>query len=319
MARRRRGLPVNGVLLLDKPAGLSSNQALQRVRRLFQAQKAGHTGTLDPMATGLLPICLGEATKFSAYLLDADKVYRARVEPGVITDTGDADGEVVERREVPALDEAGIEAVIERFRGEIDQIPPMYSALKHQGRRLYELAREGQHVERAARRISVYDARLAALDRASGNSAFDMEVSCSKGTYIRTLAEDIGLALGGGAHISALRRLQTGPFQAAGMWTLEALEALEDQADREARLMTPDVLVEHLPALTLDDAAHGRLVHGQQAQLAAGSPAAELDDGAIVRLYHAGAFAGLGSVAGDAGEAPTVAPKRLLNTAAARS
>ena len=152
MPRRRRGLPVNGVVLLDKPKGLSSNHALQRVRRLFEAQKAGHTGTLDPMATGLLPICLGEATKFSAHLLEADKMYRTRVELGVITDTGDAEGTVLEQREVPNLAVEDIESVLTRFRGEIDQVPPMYSALKHQGKKLYELAREGKQVERAARR-----------------------------------------------------------------------------------------------------------------------------------------------------------------------
>ena len=166
MARRRRGLPVNGVLLLDKPKGISSNHALQRVRRLFEAQKAGHTGTLDPMATGLLPICLGEATKFSAHLLEADKMYRTRVELGVITDTGDAEGTVIEQREIPRLTAEDVESVLARFHGEIDQVPPMYSALKHQGKKLYELAREGKHVERAARRVSVYDARLAPLSRA---------------------------------------------------------------------------------------------------------------------------------------------------------
>ncbi len=150
MARRRRGLPVDGVLLLDKPKGASSNHALQRARRLLQAQKAGHTGTLDPMATGLLPVCLGEATKFSAHLLEADKVYRTRVQLGAVTDTGDAEGEVVERHPVPPLTAEDIERVLERFHGEIDQTPPMYSALKHQGRKLYELAREGKSVERAS-------------------------------------------------------------------------------------------------------------------------------------------------------------------------
>lgn len=208
MARQRRGLPVNGVLLLDKPKGVSSNHALQRVRRLFQAQKAGHTGTLDPMATGLLPICLGEATKFSSHLLEADKVYRTRIELGVITDTGDAEGTVMEQHEVPSLSVDDVEAVLSRFRGEIDQVPPMYSALKHNGKKLYELAREGKQVERAARRVSVYDARLLAFE----DTAFELEVSCSKGTYIRTLAEDIGQALGCGAHISQLRSSKRGPF-----------------------------------------------------------------------------------------------------------
>ncbi|WP_346796406.1 tRNA pseudouridine(55) synthase TruB [Halomonas sp. Bachu 37] len=310
MARRRRGLPVNGVLLLDKPKGLSSNHALQRVRRLFEAQKAGHTGTLDPMATGLLPICLGEATKFSAHLLDADKVYRTRVELGVITASGDAEGDVLERREVPMLETVDIESVLERFRGEIEQIPPMYSALKHQGRKLYELAREGKTVERAARRVSVYDARLLSVH----GTSFELEISCSKGTYIRTLAEDIGQALGCGAHISALRRLKTGPFTSEDMWTLEALEALADQSAREAQLLPVDALVEHLPVLPVDAEAAGRLTHGQSVQLEHGM---QLDSaahsvGELTRLYHQAAFLGLGVVK----SAAEVAPKRLVNTAA---
>lgn len=304
MARQRRGLPVNGVLLLDKPKGLSSNHALQRVRRLFQAQKAGHTGTLDPMATGLLPICLGEATKFSSHLLEADKVYRTRVELGVITDTGDAEGTIIEQHAVPSLSVDDVEAVLTRFRGEIDQVPPMYSALKHQGKKLYELAREGKQVERAARRVSVYDARLLSFD----GTAFELEVSCSKGTYIRTLAEDIGLALGCGAHISQLRRLKTGPFLADAMWTLEALEALADQAALEAELMPVDVLVDHLPLLTVDDTARSRLAHGQPAALETGALAPD----EVARLYYAETFIGLGVVKG----AQEVAPKRLLSTVA---
>ncbi|WGI25774.1 tRNA pseudouridine(55) synthase TruB [Halomonas alkaliantarctica] len=304
MARQRRGLPVNGVLLLDKPKGVSSNHALQRVRRLFQAQKAGHTGTLDPMATGLLPICLGEATKFSSHLLEADKVYRTRVELGVITDTGDAEGAVIEQHEVPSLSVDDVEAVLTRFRGEIDQVPPMYSALKHQGKKLYELAREGKQVERAARRVSVYDARLLSFE----GTAFELEVSCSKGTYIRTLAEDIGQALGCGAHISQLRRLKTGPFLADAMWTLEALEALADQAALEAELMPVDVLVDHLPSLMVDDTAHACLAHGQPAMLTTGSLAPD----ALARLYYAETFIGLGVVKG----AQEVAPKRLLSTVA---
>ncbi|WP_235041133.1 tRNA pseudouridine(55) synthase TruB [Vreelandella profundi] len=304
MARQRRGLPVNGVLLLDKPKGLSSNHALQRVRRLFQAQKAGHTGTLDPMATGLLPICLGEATKFSSHLLEADKVYRTRVELGVMTDTGDAEGRIIAQHDVPSLTTDDVEAVLTRFRGEIDQVPPMYSALKHQGKKLYELAREGKHVERAARRVSVYDARLLSFD----GTAFELEVSCSKGTYIRTLAEDIGQALGCGAHISQLRRLKTGPFLADAMWTLEALEALADQAALEAELMPVDVLVNHLPSLTVDDIAHSRLAYGQPVTLETGALAP--DD--VARLYYAETFIGLGVVKG----AQEVAPKRLLSTVA---
>ncbi|MEQ6889549.1 tRNA pseudouridine(55) synthase TruB [Halomonas sp. CS7] len=304
MARRRRGLPVNGVLLLDKPAGASSNHALQRARRLFQAQKAGHTGTLDPMATGLLPVCFGEATKFSAHLLEADKVYRTRVELGVVTDSGDAEGAVIERHAVPRLTEADIEGVLARFRGEIDQVPPMYSALKHQGRKLYELAREGKSVERAARRVTVYDARLLACEA----EAFELEVRVSKGTYIRTLAEDIGRALGCGAHISALRRLATGPFTSDGMRDIASLEALADQAEREAVLLPVDVLVDHLPRLDVDAEAAGRLTHGQSARVEAGG----LAEGETARLYRGEAFLGLGTVTGP----QEVAPKRLLSTAA---
>jgi len=304
MARRRRGLPVNGVLLLDKPAGASSNHALQRARRLFQAQKAGHTGTLDPMATGLLPVCFGEATKFSAHLLEADKFYRTRVELGVVTDSGDAEGAVIERHAVPRLTEADIEGVLARFRGEIDQIPPMYSALKHQGRKLYELAREGKSIERAARRVTVYDARLLACEA----EAFELEVRVSKGTYIRTLAEDIGRALGCGAHISALRRLATGPFTSDGMQDFASLETLADQAEREAVLLPVDVLVDHLPRLDVDTEAAGRLTHGQSARVEAGG----LAEGETARLYRGEAFLGLGTVTGP----QEVAPKRLLSTAA---
>lgn len=303
MARRRRGLPVDGVLLLDKPKGLSSNHALQQARRLFQAQKAGHTGTLDPMATGLLPVCFGEATKFSAYLLEADKVYRTRVELGAITDTGDAEGERVERFAVPPLVGADIEAALEGFRGDIDQVPPMYSALKHQGRKLYELAREGKTVARAVRRVRVYDARLLGFD----GEAFELEVRCSKGTYIRTLAEDIGRTLGCGGYISALRRLATGPFEAAGMLNLETLEGLPGQAEREATLLSVDVLVAHLPELKVNGEACRRLNHGQPAGVGTDG----LATGETARLYHEEAFLGLGTVTGP----QEVAPKRLLNTA----
>lgn len=304
MARRRRGLPVNGVLLLDKPKGASSNHALQRVRRMLQAQKAGHTGTLDPMATGLLPVCLGEATKFSAHLLEADKVYRTRVQLGAVTDTGDAEGEVIERCAVPALTAANVDAVLERFRGEIEQVPPMYSALKHNGRKLYELAREGKTIERAVRRVTVYDARLLAFE----GTAFELEVRVSKGTYIRTLAEDIGRALGCGAHITALRRLATGPFGSEGMLPLEALEALAGQEEREAALLPVDVLVAHLPRLDVNEAARQRLVHGQSASVDTGAGHA----GKLTRLYCDETFLGLGVVTGP----QEVAPKRLLNTAA---
>ncbi|GAB2789998.1 tRNA pseudouridine(55) synthase TruB [Halomonas shantousis] len=301
MARRRRGRPVHGVLLLDKPQGLSSNRALQRARGIYQAQKAGHTGTLDPMATGLLPVCFGEATKFSSYLLDADKVYRTRVRLGEVTDTGDAEGQIIERTAVPALSDDDVEAVLSRFRGEIEQIPPMYSALKHQGRPLYELARKGETVERAVRRVKVYDTRLLARDV----TGFELEVSCSKGTYVRTLAEDIGRELGCGAHITALRRLKSGPFTDQHMQSLEALEAL-DIAARDAVLQPVDVLLAHLPRLFVSaDAAH-RLTHGQRAS----ADTAGLVQDDVVRLYRDSAFLGLAKVSGS-GE---IAPRRLIDT-----
>src|SRR5690554_2540806 len=305
MARRRRGLPVDGVLLLDKPQGLSSNQALQQVRRLLQAQKAGHTGTLDPMATGLLPVCLGDVTKFSAQLLDADKPSCTRVQLGGVTESGDAEGEVVERHPVAPLRVTEIEHVLERFRGEIEQTLPTDSPLKHQARKLYELAREGKTVERAVRHVTVYDARLLAVE----GTAFELEVRVSKGTYIRTLAEDIGRALGCGAHITALRRLATGPFGAEGMLTIDRLEALPDQAAREAALLPIDVLVAHLPRLALDEAARQRIMQGQPVRLDVN----DIAIGELARLYSAETFIGLGVVSGP----QEVAPKRLLSTAAA--
>src|SRR4051812_47701901 len=198
---------VDGVLLLDKPSGISSNAALQSARRLFAARRAGHTGTLDPMATGLLVLCFGEATKFSGALLDADKAYAARVRLGARTSTGDAEGEVIERREVRA-GPAQIEAALARFRGGIEQVPPMHSAIKHLGRPLYAYARKGETVERSARRVVI---RELVLEGMSGEE-IDLRVACSKGTYIRTLAEDIGEALGCGGHLSALRRTAVGPF-----------------------------------------------------------------------------------------------------------
>lgn len=303
MARRRRGLPIDGVLLLDKPRGVSSNHALQRVRRLFQAQKAGHTGTLDPMATGLLPVCFGEATKFSSYLLEADKVYRTYVRLGEITDTGDADGELVERRPVATLEAADIERVLAEFRGEIEQIPPMYSALKHQGKPLYQLAREGKTIARAPRRVTVYDTRLVGCEP----TGFELEVACSKGTYIRTLAEDIGEALGCGAHISALRRLKTGPFQATDMLDFAALDGELGEAGREQALLPTDVLVAHLPRLDVDDATAQRVLNGQRARF----DTAGLSEDDPVRLYRDAAFLGLVAVTAE-GE---IAPRRLVATA----
>lgn len=232
MARRQKGRRIDGVFLLDKPAGISSNHALQRVKRLFDAAKAGHTGALDPLATGLLPICLGEATKFSHYLLDSDKAYVAEAKLGVRTDSSDADGEVVETKPVPAdLSEAQIVALFEQnFNGEIEQVPSMYSALKHQGQPLYKLARKGVQVEVKPRKVTIHRIKLLSLVA----DTLTFEVACSKGTYVRSIVEDLGLMLGCGAHITALRRIAAGPYDASMMLTLPQLEAIVETARQNA-------------------------------------------------------------------------------------
>jgi tRNA pseudouridine55 synthase len=244
--------PVHGVLLLDKPLGLSSNDALQKAKWLLRAEKAGHTGTLDPMATGLLPLCFGAATKFSQLHLDADKAYEAVAELGVTTTTGDAEGEVTERRSVPALDEAMLSEARARFLGPIEQIPPMHSALKKDGKALYEYARAGETVDRDARSVTVHslELSLAAPDR------LRIRTCVSKGTYIRTLAEDIGRALGCGAHLRSLRRLASAPFDISSATTLDEFAALPEEA-RVARLLPVQALLDGHTRVTLgmEDAA----------------------------------------------------------------
>ena len=258
---RRVKRPVDGVLLLDKPYDVSSNGALQKARGLFQAAKAGHTGVLDPLATGLLPVCFGEATKFSAYLLDADKAYRATVHFGRTTTTGDIEGEVLRERPI-AFDRVALEAALAAMVGEIEQVPPMYSALKHQGKALYEYARAGVEIERAPRRVTIYALTLQSFD---GVEAV-VDVLCSKGTYVRTLAEDLGEALGAGAHLTGLRRTASAGFSLDAAVTLEQIEAL-DLAGRDALLLAPDVLVQHLPAVSLDDEQSRRFSHGQAVRI----------------------------------------------------
>ena len=248
--------PVHGVLLLDKPLGLSSNQALQKAKWLLRAEKAGHTGTLDPLATGVLPLCFGAATKFSGLHLDADKTYEATLQLGVTTTTGDAEGEVMERRAVPAITPEQLEAVRQRFLGRITQVPPMHSALKKDGKALYEYARAGIEVERAPREVAIHALNLALAQVDQAQAAIKIEVTCSKGTYIRTLGEDIGQALGCGGHLTRLRRTATGPFVAAQCTTLPALEALDD--DERLNLLQPaEALLPDHTAVTLaaDDAA----------------------------------------------------------------
>jgi len=243
------------VLLLDKPLGWSSNDALQKVKWLLRAEKAGHTGTLDPLATGVLPLCFGAATKFSQIHLDADKRYLATLRLGVKTSTGDAEGEVLQTRSVNVTD-ADVARVARQFTGPINQVPPMYSALKKDGRALYDYARAGLEVERAARAITIYELNMALALTDQGQEAIEMEVLCSKGTYVRTLAEDVGEALGCGAHLSALRRIATGDFDAQQCVTLEVLEQLPE-ADRLTRLLPLHSLLQHYRRIDLD-ADHAR-------------------------------------------------------------
>jgi tRNA pseudouridine55 synthase len=293
MAKRK----IDGVLLLDKPAGMTSNQALQKSRWLLSAQKAGHTGTLDPFATGLLPLCFGEATKFSQFLLNADKVYLAEIELGVRTSTGDPEGDVLETRPV-SVERSDIERILPSFTGEILQVPPMHSALKRDGRPLYEYARKGVELEREARRVTVHGIDLLSL---AGNRLV-IRVHSGKGLYVRTLAEDIGAALGCGAHLHALRRERSGRFDIADAVTLTELEShAPDQ--RDDLLLPPDCLVEPLPRLDLDIEATWQICHGQSTWHAG------LSVGELLRIYDpAGRFLGVAEVDQD-GKA---APRRLL-------
>ncbi len=289
---------IDGVLLLDKAIGLSSNDALQKARRLFSAAKGGHTGTLDPLATGLLPLCFGEATKFSADLLEADKTYEAEVRLGEVTDTGDAEGQVIASATVD-VDLAAISAVLPRFTGPITQIPPMYSALKRDGRPLYELARQGMEVERAARDITIHALECLAF----AGQRLLLRVTCSKGTYIRVLAADIGQALGCGAHLTALRRTRVGALDLAGSVTLAQLEAMSE-AERMACLQPVDTLLRTLPRVDLDPAAAQRFQHGNPVDFPAGVSGQ-------VRVYVDGRLAGLG----EPGRGDRLWPKRLVQLA----
>ena len=308
----RRAL--DGVLLLDKGIGLSSNDALIRAKRLFLAQKAGHTGTLDPLASGLLPLCFGEATKFSQDLLDADKTYEATMRLGIRTSTGDAEGEVLETRPVE-VDSARIEAALGRFRGPISQVPPMYSALKRDGKPLYEYARAGQVVERAAREVTIHALDL--LGAVLPDVTF--RVTCSKGTYVRTLAEDIGAALGCGAHLVALRRTGVGALTLDHAVTLDALEQMESGA-RDACLRPVDALLSTFPSVSLGPIEAKRFLQGQRLRLAdlppeRTAPLAPQAPGADtrVRVYRGEDGALLGVARAEHG---VLAPERLIVTAA---
>ena len=298
---RRRGRAVTGIVLLDKPSGLTSNQALRRVKQLFQARKAGHTGSLDPLASGLLPICLGEATKVSGYLLDAAKAYRVTARLGVRTDTGDTDGEVVERCEVPALGRDRLEDVLERFRGDIMQVPPMYSALKKDGKRLYKLARSGVEVEREARPVTIY--RLTLVDQETDSLTLDVE--CSKGTYIRSLVQDIAEAAGTVACVAALRRTGAGPFSGDAMVSMEAVEARAASGLEalDELLIRPDAALVDWPSVELDAAGVEAIRHGQEVNAEGAGPAG------LLRVYGPErAFVGIGECVAPG----RVTPRRLL-------
>lgn len=298
---RKKGRPLNGILLLDKPRGLSSNAALQRVKRLFQARKAGHTGSLDPLASGLLPICLGDATKLSGFLLDADKRYWVKARLGVQTTTGDAEGEPLRECPVEAMSEAGLRGILNQFIGDRDQVPPMYSAVKHQGKRLYELARAGIEVERQPRRICIHE--LQVVDFGGGYMTLDMR--CSKGTYVRTLVEDMAAAAGGCAHVVELRRLSVGPFQDVHLHTIDELEALAAKglSSLDQALLPADAALGHRPAVTLDQDSAFYISRGQPVLV----PRAPTQG--WVRIYdHRSTLLGVGEVLADG----RIAPRRLF-------
>jgi tRNA pseudouridine55 synthase len=310
MSKRKSGRNVHGIVLLDKRLGVSSNKALQEVRHLFNANKAGHTGSLDPLATGLLPLCFGEATKVSALMLDDNKRYHVVIQLGVMTDTGDAEGRVIETRPVPDLSMEEIQACLQQFMGEIDQIPPMYSALKHNGKKLYELAREGITIDRKARQIKIFELKLLSGSQAVAlePDRLTLEVFCSKGTYIRSLAEDIGRYLGCGGTVQALRRLEAGLFNIEQAKTIEQLTAMSEQELSQC-LIDVDKPLESLPCTHLSDEQAIAIKYGQSINFN-GTPdrIPGLWQG-TVRMYHAAVFLGLGEMLLDG----KIAPKKLFN------
>lgn len=310
MARRKKGRAINGVVLVDKYTGESSNFILQQVKRLYGAAKAGHTGALDPLATGMLPVCLGEATKFSQFLLDADKTYIVSAKLGERTDTSDSDGEVVETKAV-SLSRADVDNAVTAFRGPIKQIPSMFSALKHNGKPLYFYARKGLHIEREARDITVHSLRILRFE----NDEIDMEISCSKGTYIRTIVDDLGQALGCGAHVTKLRRTKVADYPTESMITIEELQALSDDLDidrqfrcfdkLDALLLPMDTAVAKQGLYCASDESIDSFLHGQSI---AGTH--EYHESELVRIYRDSdkQFYGMASVDCDG----NLQPKRIV-------
>ncbi|RDH81176.1 MAG: tRNA pseudouridine(55) synthase TruB [endosymbiont of Galathealinum brachiosum] len=300
MGRKNKGRKIHGVILLDKPLKISSNHALQRVKRLFDANKAGHTGSLDPLATGMLPICLGEATKVSAFLLDADKTYRFKCRLGQVTATGDAEGDVISERPFEHIQLADIEKYLPELTGDIMQVPPMYSALKIDGQRLYDLARQGIEVERKARPVTIYSLDVISFE----NGEVELETRCSKGTYVRTLAEDLGEKLGCGAYVTELRRTSVGPYQ-TGMLTLDQLmDVAEDGFDAlDGLLLDLDSGISDWPVVELDPDSAYYMKLGQPVQIA------RAPTEGLVRVYDGDQFIGIGKIQDDG----RVAPKRMMN------
>lgn len=307
MGRRRRGRPIDGILVLDKPLGESSNRALQTVKRLYFAAKAGHTGSLDPLATGVLPLCLGEATKFSQYLLDADKAYESTFVLGTTTNTSDAEGEVLEERDTAGVTESDVAAALAAFEGEIEQTPSMFSAIKQNGQPLYKLARQGIEVERKSRRVVIKTLELLAF-RGGDKPEVDIYLECSKGTYVRSLAEDLGKALGCGAFVSALRRTRAGPFgieDSVALNTLEALKHNDDVASMDELLLPADAALDTFPLVRLSESAGFYICQGQPVMV----PNAPCD-GMVRVALESGEFLGVGEILDDG----RVAPRRLIVT-----
>lgn len=325
---KRRGRPLDGLLLVDKPGGETSNRTLQRVKRLYGAAKAGHTGTLDPLATGMLPVMFGEATKLGAWLIDADKAYETVLVLGRTTDTLDADGRTLEERPVPAgIDAAAVDAALEPLRGEILQVPPMVSAIRVDGRRLHEIARAGGHVEREPRRVTLHEIRVLDVD----GPRVRLHVRCSKGTYVRSLVDDLGRLLGCGAHVGTLRRCWVAPFEGAAMHGVDALEALGSPGSPaepgghgalDALLLPMDAGLGHLPEVVLDADGVERFRHGNPAAVPAGTMVPIATAMLVTWRVRApdGALLGLGEpVPADAPGGPAVRPVRVLVSPEARS
>lgn len=304
---RKKGNDVDGILLLDKPLGRSSNAALQKVRYLFNAKKAGHTGSLDPLATGVLPICFGQASKVTSFLLDSDKRYRCTAQLGITTTTGDKEGEELEVKQVTSFNKDDIENVLKDYRGAIEQIPPMHSALKHNGQPLYKLARQGIEIERKVRHVNIHELTLIDFNEDS----ITLDVHCSKGTYIRTLAQDIGDSLGFGAHLSMLRRTEVSPFDCTRLHSIEDIEAIKNEKDLIQLLLPIDSALLEFPALTLNDDDVGLIRNGIKITRK------DIPKSDKIRLYSTkNQFLGIGEYSeSDTGES-ILRPKRLMNTQA---